>query len=155
MPAVSNATRKEGELMKLRPLTPETSAKLRRQELEAENHENQGQPINDVNGTSEMVDSFVETHVNTHPDGGATMSPAGAMPSGSQMEHWRTAMPNPDATRPETMPASATRGTLRASQTKPKSRPGVGRKSTNSSNPGGSVRVNSGTRVADRRHSAR
>lgn len=32
------------------------------------------------------------------PDEGPTMSAAGAMPSGSEMSHWDTSMPNPDAT---------------------------------------------------------
>ena len=38
------------------------------------------------------------------PDHGTTMTPGGAMPSGGAMDHWATAMPNTDATRPETMP---------------------------------------------------
>lgn len=41
------------------------------------------------------------------PEGGPTMTMAGAMPSGSNMDHWATAMPNPDATKPETMPNTA------------------------------------------------
>lgn len=42
-----------------------------------------------------------------NPDDGPSMSQAGAMPGGSEMAHWNTAMPNPDATRPETMPSSS------------------------------------------------
>ena len=38
------------------------------------------------------------------PDEGPAMSGTGAMPSGSAMDHWETAMPSADATRPETMP---------------------------------------------------
>lgn len=38
------------------------------------------------------------------PDDGPNMTMAGAMPSGSNMDHWVTAMPTPDATKPETMP---------------------------------------------------
>jgi len=38
------------------------------------------------------------------PGGGTTMTPAGAMPSGGAMDNWATAMPNTDATKPETMP---------------------------------------------------
>jgi len=38
------------------------------------------------------------------PGGGTTMTPAGAMPSGGSMDNWATAMPNTDATKPETMP---------------------------------------------------
>lgn len=40
------------------------------------------------------------------PDGGPTMSVAGAMPAGSEMSHWKTAYARPDATRPETMPGT-------------------------------------------------
>ena len=40
------------------------------------------------------------------PDEGPAMSGAGAMPSGNAMDHWETAMPNTDATKPETMPNS-------------------------------------------------
>lgn len=43
-----------------------------------------------------------------NPDEGPTMTPGGAMPSGSEMSHWKTAMPNPDATDPDSMPSSAT-----------------------------------------------
>lgn len=38
------------------------------------------------------------------PEDGPAMSGAGAQPSGSSMNHWKTASPNPDATRPESMP---------------------------------------------------
>lgn len=39
-----------------------------------------------------------------NPDEGPTMTGAGAEPGGSAMDHWATAMPNADATKPETMP---------------------------------------------------
>lgn len=39
-----------------------------------------------------------------NPDEGPTMSGAGAEPAGNSMSHWATAMPNTDATKPETMP---------------------------------------------------
>ncbi len=39
-----------------------------------------------------------------NPDKGPTMTSAGAQPSGSGMDHWATAQPNTDATKPETMP---------------------------------------------------
>lgn len=39
----------------------------------------------------------------TQPDGGPTFSIAGVQPLGPQTG-WKTANPNPDATRPETMP---------------------------------------------------
>jgi hypothetical protein len=38
------------------------------------------------------------------PDEGPAMSGAGAMPGGSNMNHWITASPNADATDPESMP---------------------------------------------------
>ena len=41
-----------------------------------------------------------------NPDEGTNMSQGGAMPSGSEMSHWKTAMPNPDATDPDSMPDS-------------------------------------------------
>jgi len=37
-------------------------------------------------------------------EGGPAMSAGGAIPSGSVMNHWATASPNADATRPATMP---------------------------------------------------
>jgi hypothetical protein len=39
-----------------------------------------------------------------NPDSGPTMTGAGAEPGGNAMDHWATAMPNTDATKPETMP---------------------------------------------------
>ena len=39
-----------------------------------------------------------------NPDEGPTMSGAGAAPGGNAMDHWATASPNTDATKPETMP---------------------------------------------------
>jgi hypothetical protein len=38
------------------------------------------------------------------PDEGPAMSGTGAMPGGSAMDHWETALPSADATKPETMP---------------------------------------------------
>ena len=38
------------------------------------------------------------------PDEGRAMSGGGAQPSGNSMDHWNTASPNADATKPETMP---------------------------------------------------
>ena len=37
-------------------------------------------------------------------ESGTTMTPGGAMPSGGNMDNWATAMPNADATQPETLP---------------------------------------------------
>ena len=39
-----------------------------------------------------------------NPDEGPGMSGVGASPSGNAMDHWATAHPNTDATKPETMP---------------------------------------------------
>ena len=39
-----------------------------------------------------------------NPDEGPTMGGPGAQPAGAAMDHWATAMPNTDATKPETMP---------------------------------------------------
>ena len=39
-----------------------------------------------------------------NPDEGPAMSGSGAEPGGNAMDHWNTAMPNTDATKPETMP---------------------------------------------------
>ena len=41
------------------------------------------------------------------PDDGPAMTHAGAAPSGSAMDHWATANPSTDATKPETMPRTA------------------------------------------------
>ena len=40
-------------------------------------------------------------------DDGPTMTGIGAMPSGSEMDHWATAMPDADATKPDSMPRTA------------------------------------------------
>ena len=39
-----------------------------------------------------------------NPDEGPTMTGIGASPGGNSMDHWATAHPNTDATKPETMP---------------------------------------------------
>lgn len=41
------------------------------------------------------------------PDEGPAMSGGGAMPGGNSMDHWPTSQPSPDATKPETMPNTA------------------------------------------------
>ncbi len=40
------------------------------------------------------------------PDEGPAMGESGAAPAGSETG-WKTSQPNPDATRPETMPSSS------------------------------------------------
>jgi hypothetical protein len=39
-----------------------------------------------------------------NPDEGPTLTGVGAEPGGNAMDHWNTAHPNTDATKPETMP---------------------------------------------------
>jgi hypothetical protein len=41
------------------------------------------------------------------PDEGPAMSGAGAGPAGNTMDHWKTGQPTPDATKPESMPNTA------------------------------------------------
>lgn len=60
-------------------------------------------PTKPKTATSARVEATTNTPVEQHPVGGPSMGQGGAMPGGSQMGHWNTAMPNPDATRPETM----------------------------------------------------
>lgn len=43
----------------------------------------------------------------SQPEEGPAMSGAGAGPSGSAMDHWATSQPNVDATKPESMPNTA------------------------------------------------
>lgn len=40
------------------------------------------------------------------PDEGPSLSGAGAIPSGSTMNHWKTASPDADATDPNSMPGT-------------------------------------------------
>ena len=40
------------------------------------------------------------------PDEGPALSGAGAMPGGSNMNHWKTAAPGADATDPNSMPGT-------------------------------------------------
>ncbi len=41
-----------------------------------------------------------------NPNEGPTLTGVGAEPGGNAMDHWGTAHPNTDATKPETMPES-------------------------------------------------
>jgi hypothetical protein len=45
-----------------------------------------------------------DPETNQNPDDGPTMTGGGAAPGGNAMDHWNTANPNTDATKPETMP---------------------------------------------------
>jgi len=65
---------------------------------------------NCMSGQKESVE-FEETNRESrdpdtldNPDEGPTMTGGGAAPSGNSMDHWNTASPNADATKPETMP---------------------------------------------------
>lgn len=45
-----------------------------------------------------------DPETNDNPDDGPTMTGGGASPGGNSMDHWNTAFPSADATKPETMP---------------------------------------------------
>ena len=63
----------------------------------------QGEPVEGVEVRDEG-DGVKDPEDQDTPDEGPTMSGAGASPGGNAMDHWNTAMPNADATKPETMP---------------------------------------------------
>jgi hypothetical protein len=66
---------------------------------------NQGAPVEGVEVRDEGDDGVVrDPETQENPDDGAAMSGAGAGPGGNSMDHWNTAMPSADATKPETMP---------------------------------------------------
>jgi hypothetical protein len=59
----------------------------------------------DVEGVDERRDNEVrDPETLDQPNEGPTMTGGGAAPAGNSMDHWNTASPNTDATRPETMP---------------------------------------------------
>ena len=64
----------------------------------------QGEPVEGVEVRDEGEDGTKDPETQDNPDEGATMTGAGATSGGSAMDHWNTAMPNADATKPETMP---------------------------------------------------
>lgn len=67
--------------------------------------EGQGPPkVEGVEEHEESESGTRDPETLDNPDEGPTMSGAGAEPGGSAMDHWATAMPNADATKPETMP---------------------------------------------------
>jgi hypothetical protein len=66
---------------------------------------NDGKQGMDVEGVDDRKDSETRDPDSLdQPDDGPTMSGVGAMPGGNSMDHWKTASPNADATKPETMP---------------------------------------------------
>ena len=72
-----------------------------------------GQGLGEGKGEVSGVEAHDESERDTkdpqsqdNPDEGPTMSGAGAEPGGNAMDHWNTAMPNTDATKPETMPTT-------------------------------------------------
>ena len=64
----------------------------------------QGGPVEGVEVRDESDPAVRPPQDQDNPDEGATMTGAGAVAGGSAMDHWKTAMPNTDATKPETMP---------------------------------------------------
>ena len=69
------------------------------------NAEGAGQPsVEGVEERSPDDPGIQHPDTQDQPDDGPAMSGAGAGPGGNAMDHWATAMPNTDATKPETMP---------------------------------------------------
>ncbi|HEX2117864.1 MAG TPA: hypothetical protein VHF91_01655 [Acidimicrobiales bacterium] len=60
--------------------------------------------VEGVEERDESDDEIRDPESQDNPDEGPTMTGAGAEPGGNAMDHWATAMPNTDATKPETMP---------------------------------------------------
>ncbi len=60
--------------------------------------------VSGVEARDESDDDIRDPESLDNPDEGPTMSGAGAGPGGNAMDHWNTANPNTDATKPETMP---------------------------------------------------
>ncbi|HEX3623729.1 MAG TPA: hypothetical protein VHT97_15550 [Acidimicrobiales bacterium] len=67
------------------------------------NHRREGVEERDVSD-----DAVRDPQDQDNPDNGPAMTGAGAEPGGNSMSHWATAMPNADATKPETMPQTGT-----------------------------------------------
>ena len=65
--------------------------------------EGQGTPVEGVEVRDEGGE-VQDPQTQDNPDEGPSMTGAGAMAGGNAMDHWNTAMPNTDATKPETMP---------------------------------------------------
>ncbi len=68
-----------------------------------------GQSIDNVDGGGIHAEPSGDPHGRDpgneeSPDGGPVLSGTGAQPGGNSMDHWATASPNTDATKPESMP---------------------------------------------------
>ena len=64
---------------------------------------------NDAAEAKAMPNVDTTNHPEDQPDNGSTVTIGGAMPAGPEMGHWNTAMARPDATKPETMPNTASK----------------------------------------------
>lgn len=64
----------------------------------------QGEPVEGVEVRDEGDAGVRDPEDQENPDEGPTMTGAGAAAGGNSMDHWNTAMPSTDATKPETMP---------------------------------------------------
>jgi hypothetical protein len=62
-----------------------------------------GQEVQGATGDEAGRDTE-DPEVQDNPDEGPTLTGSGAEPGGNAMDHWNTAHPNTDATKPETMP---------------------------------------------------
>jgi hypothetical protein len=83
----------------------------------------QGEPVEGVEVRDEGEGGVVrDPETQENPDDGPTMGGPGAQPGGNAMDHWNTAMPNADATKPETMP-EALGGTQETGNPKESSNP--------------------------------
>ncbi len=65
---------------------------------------NQGEPVEGVEVRDDADSGVRDPETQDNPDEGPTLTGTGAQPAGNAMDHWNTAMPNTDATKPETMP---------------------------------------------------
>ncbi len=63
-----------------------------------------GQEAKGVAARSESDADVRDPDTLDQPDEGPVMTGAGAAPGGNSMDHWKTASPSTDATKPETMP---------------------------------------------------
>lgn len=71
---------------------------------------NEGEGIHNVEGVEKRgtgEPGITHPDDQEQPDEGPSMGSGGAMPSGNSMDHWDTSQPSPDATKPETMPNTA------------------------------------------------
>ena len=67
----------------------------------------QGAPVKGAEKRSTADEDIRHPDDQDQPDEGPAMSGVGAMPGGNAMDHWETAMPSADVTKPESMPNTA------------------------------------------------